>query len=146
MAEIQLLNLTLTVAKQTLITLISLVLMLVRNLLVRFQFKMLILIPIPQEILRDQLLLLGDSFDSKLNVNHSTLNLVNNGDSPTSNAIESNSGIVNFNDSNIYSSSRAHYNFNIFNPDHRRGDQQVNFSNTDLKVNTPTDANPYKSI
>ena len=91
-------------------------------------------------------LLLGDSFDSKLNVNHSTLNLVNNGDSPTSNAIESNSGIVNFNDSNIYSSSRAHYNFNIFNPDHRRGDQQVNFSNTDLKVNTPTDANPYKSI
>lgn len=55
MAEIQLLNLTLTVAKQTLITLISLVLMLVRNLLVRFQFKMLILIPIPQEILRDQL-------------------------------------------------------------------------------------------
>ena len=55
MAEIQLLNLTLTVAKQTLITLISLVLMLVRNLLVRFQSKMLILIPIPQEILRDQL-------------------------------------------------------------------------------------------
>ncbi|SCT10114.1 YSIRK-type signal peptide-containing protein [Staphylococcus caeli] len=88
---------------------------------------------------------LGDSFDAKVNINNSNLHLVNNGDSPTSNAIETNASYVNFTNSEIYSSSRAHYNFNTFNPDHRRGDQQVIFSNTNLNVNTPTDSNPHRS-